>query len=59
MQFKEHKARSQETQVPVLVLELSTRYKHFISLSLESLIYKIKITSLLLHRVILMITDIN
>lgn len=59
MQCKGHEARSQKTQVPVSVLQFTTKCKYFISLSLEFLIYKMKINSLLLHRVILMITNIN
>lgn len=57
MQFKEHKAKSQETQVPVLVPQLTTNCKYLISWSLESPTYKMKIISLLLYRVILVITN--
>lgn len=59
MQCKGHEARSQKTQVPVSALQFTTKCKYFISLSLEFLIYKMKINSLLLHRVILMITNIS
>lgn len=57
VRFKEHKARSQKTRVPVLVPQLTTNCKYFISWSLESPIYQMKIISLLLHRVILVITN--
>lgn len=46
VQFKEPKARSQETQVPVLVLQLTTKCKYFISVSLDTLTHKMRKISL-------------
>lgn len=56
-EFKEPEARSQKTQAPVLVLQLTTKCTHFISH--EPLTGKVKVTSLLLHGAVLMTTNVT